>query len=70
VGLCGSSSGSADTTHRTTLNPSRHPAGLFFLGGFVFVAAAVVVQTQHTDIDFLGGFVFVAFGELSVGVSF
>jgi len=34
------------------------------------VAAAVVVQTQHTDIDFLGGFVFVAFGERSVGVSF
>jgi hypothetical protein len=43
---------------------------VFFLGGFVFVAAAVVVQTQHTDIDSLGGFVFVAFGEPSVGVSF
>ncbi len=42
----------------------------FFSGGFVFVAAAVVGQTQHTDIDFLGGFVFVAFGEPSVGVSF
>jgi hypothetical protein len=30
------------------------------LGGFVFVAVAVVGQTQHIDIDFLGGFVFVA----------
>jgi hypothetical protein len=33
---------------------------VFFLGGFVFVAAAVVAQTQHRDRDFLGGFVFVA----------
>jgi hypothetical protein len=70
VCFCGSSSGTADTTHRATLNPSRHPAGLFFLGGFVFVAAAVVGQTQHRDIDFLGGFVFVAFGEPTVGVNF
>jgi hypothetical protein len=62
-----------------TLNPSiyNNPKSVlssrrtvFFLGGFVFVAAAVVVQTQHTDIDFLGGLVFVAFGEPSVGVSF
>ncbi len=63
-------SGSANTTHRATFNPSRHPAELFFLGGFVFVVAIMVVQTQHTNIDFLGGFVFVAFGEPSVGVSF
>jgi FtsH-binding integral membrane protein len=33
---------------------------VFFLGGFVFVAAVVVAQTQHRDKDFLGGFVFVA----------
>ncbi len=45
-----------------TLDPSRHLAGpSFFLDGFVFVAATVVVaQTQHRDKDFLGGFVFVA----------
>ncbi len=62
-----------------TLNPSiyNNPKSVlssrrtvFFLGGFVFVAATVVVQTQHTDIDFLGGLVFVAFGEPNVGVSF
>ncbi len=55
-----------------TLNPSRRPDGpSFFLGGFVFVGAAAVPQTQHTkqplippvirpDCFFLGGFVFVA----------
>ncbi len=53
--------------------PLIHPVirlDCFFLGGFVFVAVAAVVQTQHTDIDFLSEFVFVAFGEPSVGVSF
>jgi hypothetical protein len=45
-------------------------AGLFFLGGFVFVAATVVMQTQNTVIDFLGGFVLVAFGEPNAGVNF
>ncbi len=61
----------AQTQH--TEQPLIYPVirpDYFFLGGFVFVAAAMVVQTQHTDIDFLGGFVFVAFGEPSVGVSF
>jgi hypothetical protein len=44
-------------------NPRSIPSSsrtVFFLGGFVFVAAAVVVQTQHRDRDFLSGFVFVA----------
>jgi hypothetical protein len=61
-----------------TAHPSRHPSiysnprsvpsssrTVFFLGGFVFVVAAVVAQTQHRDKDFLSGFVFVAIAAVA-----
>jgi hypothetical protein len=39
---------SIGTTHGATLNPSRHPAGWFFLGGFVFV----VFSKPTMEVDF------------------
>jgi hypothetical protein len=62
--------GSADTTHRATLNPSRHPAGLYFFGWVCFSGSSSGRANTTQRHRFLGGFVFLAFGEPSVGVSF